>query len=173
MNVKRFKVYKLEHATLGSYIGHTGNSLNQRWASHVSKSKRLELDHPLYKAMRSSDLGDWSMTILRRASSREEAMTLERGVIDTEKPKLNLKLYNGRMQEGYQWGGVKNKGRAVKRETREWFSNFHSTRPRKQKHSRTDMKNMKSQGYTNAEIARTLNCDAALVSRVVNGVYTH
>jgi hypothetical protein len=103
----------------------------------------------------------------------KQAKTLEAELISKRKPELNVKLGDGKLHPSYVWGGTKNRGKKISPQLRKWFSDFHSTRPRKRTYDRKKMIAMKNKGMNARQIANAMGCDYALAYRVINNIYKH
>lgn len=167
-------IYLAEHPEHGKYIGLTSQGLNTRESLHWRQSRDNEY-MGFHEALRTSKRKDWSWTILHfTTDGQETAERLERVEIANRNPELNQRAGGA---GGGLWTGDTSKfgkynlGRRPNAATRQKLSVHQSTRPRKRTHSRARMFELSLAGESQASIAKTLQCDPALVSRVLNGKY--
>lgn len=167
-----FIVYRAAHLSRGVYVGLTRMGLSARKGAHLSAARRGS-KIPFHQALRSRPCG-WEWTILFVSLDGEEAGRREAEEILRQGATLNILTGGcggGNWPDGYPLGGVKNKGRKMPPEFVRWITNFHRTRPRKRRYDREAMVRLRAEGKTIVSVANILNCDPALVSRVVNGKY--
>jgi len=164
---KVFTVYLARHPRLGTYVGCTSMSVQQRRYFHERAAKNAKT--PFHKALSTSTSG-WAWSVLHSTTDQDEAFAREESEIRSRPNSLNVRI-GWHNKPGIPYGGSKNKGRKMSESTRAWFREFHATRPRKHKYDRAEMLRLFNEGMAIGEISKLLGCDQALVSRVVNGVY--
>src|SRR4051812_24608621 len=84
-------VYRLTSPSGKSYIGITGQEVQERWRQHVVKAIRgFHLRHPLYCAIRKYGADSFIVEELQNRLTRAEALSLEVTLIAAERPRYNL-----------------------------------------------------------------------------------
>lgn len=90
-------IYVIENMTNGrKYVGQTTMGIKNRWASHVSASRRSVSGVPLYLSMRKHGIENFTISPIEEANSQAELDSLEASTINRLKSMVGDGGYNVR-----------------------------------------------------------------------------
>lgn len=143
--------------------------MHQRQAKVKEKNTGL-----FHEALANTERSHWEWTVLHVVMDDEDrAYELEKEEIAKLRPELNMRAGG---KGGGKWLGDTSRfatqtGKTPSEETRKKLSDFQKNRKRTRTHNRDEMFRLYENGDTMSSIAKQLNCDYALVWRVIKGKY--